>query len=141
MIKGYIKVAHALLPSFLQILRHECFFGKDRIKIAPIKSFERCRMKVSEFQYHELPAAAYICDYLRATVLCDTIPVLESTLNTICNCDSFKVVRIKGRISLTEKDNKTILCNVVVKDPSIIPNAYSWSDWWKPGKVKMVAEV
>lgn len=126
------------MPSFVQGLHS--VFGKERVKIAPVKQLERSRVKVMEAREQGPPPyASYLCDYLRATVLCQRIEDMVSVLQTLC--EKYQVVRIKRRILPTDIGNKVILLNLVVEDPSIVPRQYKWSDWWKAGEVKMIAEV
>lgn len=78
-------------------------------------------------------------DYLRATVLCGSVKEIVPVLQALK--DNFELKRIKRRIRLTDEGNKAVLVNLVVEDPSFKPHYYEWSDWWKEGEVKMIAEV
>lgn len=137
LIKGYIKVAHVLRPEFVRKLQKA--FG-ERIKVAPVKLFARCQPKALEASIKGPPPyAPYLVDFLRGTVLCSSVEEMVTTLATLC--DVFEVVRIKRRILPTDEGNKVILTNLIVSDPSIEPQQYEWSGWWKKGEVKMIAEV
>jgi hypothetical protein len=72
-------------------------FGENRVKIAPIKGLERCRMKMLEgpSKGHP-PYASLLCDYLRATVLCKRVGDMLIGVRTLC--EKFTVIRIKQRI-------------------------------------------
>lgn len=115
-------------------------FREENIKVAPIKRLERCRAKLQEFKRNGPPPyASYIVDYLRAAVFCQTVEEMLDSLKTLSN--HFQLVRIKRKITTKDKDNKVILVNLVVEDPSIEPRKYKWSDWWKKGEVRMIGEV
>lgn len=118
--------------------------GKERIKMAPIKELRRCQAKLKEaatIKGNKPPFAATLCDYLRATVLCDSMDEMMESLVKLSS--KFKVVRVKTRIGRNPEDegNKCILVNLVVEDPNFKPIAYPWSDWWRNRTVSMIAEV
>lgn len=136
---SYIKVARVLMPSFVKVLCD--LFGPERVKIAPVKGFERVQMKIEEVKKLKQapPYASHVCDYLRATVLCQNMQEMIPTIKSLCN--KHQVVRIRRRILPSDQGNKAVLLKVVVEDPDIEPRQYEWSGWWKKGKVRMIAEV
>ena len=117
-----------------------------RVKIAPIKDLQRYQAKLAEArdkdkEGYQLPYAATVCDYLRATVLCKSMAEMMATLHKLG--DSFNIVRVKPRIRKNPGDtgNKCILVNLVVEDATLKPLEYAWSDWWINKRVRMIAEV
>lgn len=54
--KGYIKVAHALKPTFHRVLLD--LFGTDRVKIAPIKELRRF---VTDCYYSAISKLSALC--------------------------------------------------------------------------------
>ena len=139
--KGYIKLAKALKEIFHNQL--SLAFGDSHILVAPIKELQRCKAKLEEYMRSGVssPYAAWVCDYLRATVLCSSLQGMVEALHTLTGV--FKVVRIKQRIGPNSPGNKVILVNVIVADEgkTIKPNKYPWSDWWDNQPVCMIAEV
>ena len=117
----------------------QLIFGNNpvwRIALAPVKDLQRC---VAKFADYKPPCAAYICDYLRASILCSSFHEMVDGLRMLCK--NFQVTRIKSRIGQAMPGNKAILVNLVVEDQSVKPHSYEWSGWWKNQKVRMVAEV
>lgn len=156
MAKGYLKIAHALRPAFANKL--SSLFppiegsNKQRVIIAPIKDLRRCQAKLAEAaknKENKPPYASTICDYLRATILCETMEEAMESLHILR--DNSQIVRVKPRVQLADIGNKCILVNFVVEDPKVLPVKYDWSDfWWKTDEtntviekktVKMIAEV
>ena len=81
--KGYIKVARALLPMFHKTLLNH--FGENNILIAPVKDLIRITAKLTDTRKNSKvpitpPYAAYILDYLRATVLCSSFDEMVEVL-------------------------------------------------------------
>lgn len=117
--------------------------------IAPIKDIRRCQAKLLETSRLTKnkpppPYAATICDYLRANVFCQTMDEAIASFDKLNESHYLEVVRVKARLRKNPQDigNKCILVNVVVKDPTVRPVLYSWSDWWINGRVvSMIAEV
>jgi len=143
--KGYIKVARVLKNAFHRHLLATFAATLYKILIAPIKELHRCKAKLDEIKQSneaQPPYAAYLCDYLRATVLCQSIPEMVDVLKKLCESSYFTVIRIKSRITPSEeKGNKVILVNLIVEDKEIEPHKYSWSGWWDNQSVRMIAEV
>lgn len=140
--KGYIKAAHALKELFYKQLI--AIFGAKKIKIAPIKELQRCKSKLDEYKTQKdnsPPYSAYLCDYLRASVLCQTLEEVIISLEQLCA--GFRVVRVKERLDPNTHGNKVILVNLIVEDKedSIKPHRYTWSRWWDNQRVRMIAEV
>jgi len=136
--KAYIKVASVLKPTFHKTLLDT--FGGSNVLIAPIKELRRIKAKLEEYKTTaQPPYAACVCDFLRATVLCDTLTEMVEVLNKLN--ERFDIIRIKQRIGPQDKGNKVILLNLIVKDETIKPNNYNWSGWWVNRPVQMIAEV
>jgi len=139
--KGYIKVAKALKELFHSQLL--LWFKSENTKIAPVKELGRCKAKLGEYKREGkcAPYASWLCDYLRATILCETLPGMVNTLETLIK--RFKVVRIKQRIGPEDNGNKVILVNLIVEDKErkITPIKYVWSDWWDVQPIRMIVEV
>jgi hypothetical protein len=134
---GYTKVAQVLLQLFTSEL-HAAFAENSKVKVAvaPVKDLQRC---IAKFVDYKPPCSSHICDYLRASVLCQSFSDIEGALVTLCT--KFKVTRIKSRIGPSTTGNKAILVNLVVKDETIKCNSYAWSGWWDKQPVQMLAEV
>ena len=136
---AYIKLALAL-RSRLQDQLYS-IFDKERVKIAPIKAASRCIAKAKEGPSSSPPK---ILDYLRATILCDSVEGTVSALEVIHR--NFKVIRVKDRMLQDTYGNKAFLLFIVVRDPSIKPSMCTCfgvkDQWWPEGKeVKMLCEV
>ena len=140
--KGYIKMGQAIIAEFSS--RLISVFGINFVKIAPIKELQRCKAKLTEYKHSGVsaPYAAWVCDYLRATVLCESLDEMATVLHTLAN--TFTILRIKQRIGPTSAGNKVILVilvNVVVDGKEIKPIKYPWSNWWDGQHVRMITEV
>jgi hypothetical protein len=141
--KGYIKVARALKELFHAQLIAAPFNIED-IKMAPIKELQRCRSKLQEYKQEEGktgPFAAWVGDYLRATILCPSLEGMLAALQRLV--EKFKVLRIKTRLEPNVPGNKVILVNLIVSDNErkLRPHVYPWSGWWDEQTVRMIAEV
>ena len=136
---GYIKTAEALLLTFYNKLTS--VFGRDCVKVAPVKQLQRCKAKLDQYKNEGAPPpyAACICDYLRATVLCSSLITCVDALEVLA--ENFTVIRVKQRLSPDIPGNKVILVNLVIKNENIKPISYSWSGWWDNQPVQMIAEV
>jgi len=133
---GYIKVASALLPSFRDGLYH--LFGSNQVMMGSIKRLARCKAKCTDYPFPGSPAA-YICDYLRATVVCASLQDMVSALEKLhSHGEIFRLMRIKMDHLQTRG---VILVNLEVTDTNIMPKKYSWSTWWDNQPLKMIAEV
>ena len=131
-------MGQSLLSTFSSKL-NAAFAGNSAVKVAvaSVKDLQRC---IAKFADYKPPYASYICDYLRASILCKSFSDIVSVLMTLC--ESFKeVTRIKSRIGPLTAGNKAVLVNLVVEDESIKPKCYKWSGWWDNKTVKMLAEV
>ena len=134
---AYIKVAMSLRPAFEEKLVR--IFGKERVKVAPVKSVTRCIAKAKEYQ-----SPAEICDYLRATILSDTIGGTVDMLARLT--ENFKVVVVKDCMLKDAAGNKAFLLKLVFGDPLVQPTECRCfgveEQWWPKGKlVQMVCEV
>lgn len=143
--KGYIKVAHALKRSFAEKLISK--FGEKSVLIAPIKDLRRCKAKLTEIKGEcekkeppePPPYASRLMDFLRATVLCDSIPEMVEVLEKLSQI--FTITRVKPRLDPKGTGNKVVLTNLIVEDPTIRPHQYPWSGWWDEQTVRMIGEV
>ena len=138
--KAYIKLAHALLRIFLELLIET--FGVDNVLIAPIKELMRCKAKLNEIKEapnSKPPYASKIGDYLRATVLCSSLEGMVTALGELSKI--FQIVRVKPRVMPTDAGNKVILVNILVEDKRVKARSYAWSGWWDNQPVRMIAEV
>jgi len=89
---------------------------------------------------HLFPYAANICDYLRATLLCDSFEEMPNYLERLNKM--FKILRVKSRIGPQEPGNKVVLINLLIEgSPEITPNKHEWSKWWDGQVLRMVAEI
>lgn len=82
--KAYIKVAYALKNGFTRLLLS--VFSADQVLIAPIKELMRCKAKLNEIKAavgSKAPYASKICDYLRATVLCESLEGMVTALGQL----------------------------------------------------------
>jgi len=136
---AYIKVAHALLPTFRGALCDT--FGKNKVLIAPIKELRRCKAKLDELKAGGTPPpyAAGLGDFLRATVLCSSFVEMLDVLEKLRA--KFQIIRVKARITPDSVGNKVFLVNLIVEDPRICPHSYAWSRWWDSQCVRMIGEV
>ena len=79
-------MAHALSVIFALLLIQQ--FGEDKVLIAPIKELLRCKAKLNEIKAapgSHAPYASKICDYMRASVLCNFIEEMVDVLEKLGN--------------------------------------------------------
>ena len=131
-------MASALKDTFKRQLLQA--FDSGRVVIGPIKKFSRCQTKIASYPSNcARPHAAFICDYLRGAVLCNTIHETVDILSRLG--EEFTVVRVISRMAPSVKGFRVILVHVVVKDSGVRPHKYGWSGWWDKQDVAIIAEV
>jgi len=83
--KVYIKIAQILKAIFHHALNST--FGSDKVLVAPIKELQRCKAKIAEYKVdgNSAPYSAYVCDYLRATILCASLSEMVEVLDKLCD--------------------------------------------------------
>ena len=135
---AYIKIAQLLLIPFNIKLR-VAFANLPSVKITvvPVKNLQAYKAKFADYKLR--PRAAYICDYLRASVLCSTLVEMVDVLDVLCS--NFKVTKIISNVGHTTPGSKSIIVNLVVEDKCVKPKQYEWSGWWVDNDVQMIAEV
>jgi len=93
------------------------------VMIGPVKTQERCKEKMSQL-YEEylknaekepLPHAARVFDYLRVTVVCNSLWRLQQCFTQVL--EKLKVLRVKNRLTTPGDGNKCILLNFEYSTP------------------------
>jgi hypothetical protein len=141
----YIRIASLLRPTMVRVLHS--LFDPANVLIAPIKDVKRCIAKMEDILIREgrpSPGAVHIIDYLRATILCDSVEGVIEALETLSTaCQHIEIVRIKDRLLDGADGNKVLLVNVIVKDPVLKPRSYGMFQpgWWDNRTVEMICEI
>jgi len=173
LVKVYIKIAKMLHSPAEQRLEDIFVGGKNskvEMTMEPVKTKVRSKSKVKskkeeyEIQWlkrsgegqeeqapidpPETPFPSQITDYLRATILCDTVQNVVDAIKTLA--ENFELTSIEERLFPTMADgtpntaNKVVMVNMVFEQDGKYPirmEKKHWKGWLDNQRLRMIGEV